>query len=108
MVAIKDRGIIDWCSPSQQPSRQPSRQPRRPRATVALGCVSGLLLAVSAYLAGALPGGDPGPGLRLGGFGAVPGSFLLGLACWLAGLAAGRSRGGGWAARTGAARRGGC
>lgn len=58
-----------------------------PRATVALGCVSGVLLAVSAYLAGALPGGDPGPGLRLGGFGAVPGSFSLGLACWLAGMA---------------------
>lgn len=57
------------------------------RATVALGCVSGVLLAASAYLAGALPGGDPGPGLRLGGFGAVSGSFLLGLACWLAGLA---------------------
>ncbi|GAB4053112.1 polyprenol phosphomannose-dependent alpha 1,6 mannosyltransferase MptB [Catellatospora paridis] len=57
------------------------------RATAALGCVSGVLLAVSAYLAGALPGGDPGPGLRLGGFGAVPGSFSLGLACWLAGMA---------------------
>ncbi|MFC7245824.1 polyprenol phosphomannose-dependent alpha 1,6 mannosyltransferase MptB [Catellatospora aurea] len=57
------------------------------RATVALGCVSGVLLAASAYLAGALPAGDPGPGLRLGGFGAVSGSFLLGLACWLAGLA---------------------
>lgn len=57
-----------------------------PRATVALGCVSGALLAVSAYLAGALPAGDPGPGLRLGGFGAVSGSFLLGLVCWLIGM----------------------
>ncbi|WP_155373172.1 polyprenol phosphomannose-dependent alpha 1,6 mannosyltransferase MptB [Catellatospora vulcania] len=57
------------------------------RATVALGCVSGVLLAVSAYLAGALPSGDPGPGLRLGGFGAVRGSFVLGLVCWLAGMA---------------------
>ncbi|MEV0455422.1 polyprenol phosphomannose-dependent alpha 1,6 mannosyltransferase MptB [Catellatospora methionotrophica] len=57
------------------------------RVTVALGCVSGVLLAASAYLAGALPGGDPGPGLRLGGFGAVSASFLLGLACWLLGMA---------------------
>ncbi|GAA1603445.1 polyprenol phosphomannose-dependent alpha 1,6 mannosyltransferase MptB [Catellatospora bangladeshensis] len=56
------------------------------RAAVALGCVSGVLLAVSAFLAGALPGGDPGPGLRLGGFGAVPASFLAGLLCWLAGM----------------------
>ncbi|GHJ44993.1 hypothetical protein Cs7R123_23350 [Catellatospora sp. TT07R-123] len=58
----------------------------RRRAALPLGCVSGVLLAVSAYLSGALPGGDPGPGLRTGGFGAVGGPFLLGLACWLAGL----------------------
>ncbi len=56
------------------------------RAAVVLGCVSGVLLAVSAFLAGALPGGDPGPGLRLGGFGAVSVSFLAGLLCWLTGL----------------------
>ncbi|WP_344350491.1 polyprenol phosphomannose-dependent alpha 1,6 mannosyltransferase MptB, partial [Catellatospora coxensis] len=72
---------------ASSPAGSPAGSHAVPRATVALGCVSGLLLAVSAYLAGALPGGDPGPGLRLGGFGAVPGSFLLGLACWLAGLA---------------------
>lgn len=61
--------------------------PAAPRAAVALGCVSGVLLAVSAYLAGALPAGDPGPGLRLGGLGAVPVGFAAGLGCWLAGMA---------------------
>ncbi|MBV1852500.1 polyprenol phosphomannose-dependent alpha 1,6 mannosyltransferase MptB [Catellatospora tritici] len=58
----------------------------RRRAALPLGCVSGVLLAISAFLSGALPGGDPGPGLRTGGFGAVGGPFLLGLACWLLGL----------------------
>ncbi|MDI1464903.1 polyprenol phosphomannose-dependent alpha 1,6 mannosyltransferase MptB [Catellatospora sp. KI3] len=58
----------------------------RRRAALLLGCVSGVLLAVSAFLSGALPGGDPGPGLRTGGFGAVGGPFLAGLGCWLLGL----------------------
>jgi hypothetical protein len=56
-----------------------------PAAAVGLGCAAGVLLAASAWLAGALPSGDPGPGLRTGGFGAVPATFNLGLACWLLG-----------------------
>lgn len=56
-----------------------------PAAAVGLGCAAGVLLAASAWLAGALPSGDPGPGLRTGGFGAVPATFTLGLACWLLG-----------------------
>ncbi|MEV4412141.1 polyprenol phosphomannose-dependent alpha 1,6 mannosyltransferase MptB [Catellatospora sp. NPDC049609] len=61
-------------------------RPATSRAAVALGCVSGVLLAVSAFLAGALPG-DLGPDLQAGGLGAVPASFLAGLACWLLGMA---------------------
>jgi hypothetical protein len=44
-----------------------------------------VLLSVSAFLAGALPSGDPGAGFRNGGFGAVPGRFTFGLCCWLVG-----------------------
>lgn len=44
-----------------------------------------MLLAISAYLAGALPSGDPGAGFRTGWFAAVSGRFTVGLVCWLAG-----------------------
>src|SRR5688572_16595001 len=50
------------------------------------GCGGSVLLAVSAYLSGALRSGDPGAGLRTEGFGAVPASFTAGLLCWLAGI----------------------
>ncbi len=43
------------------------------------------LLAVSAYLSGALASGDPGAGFRTGWFAAVSGRFTIGLVCWLAG-----------------------
>jgi alpha-1,6-mannosyltransferase len=47
--------------------------------------VAAAVLAAAAWLAGALPGGDPAPDLRLHGLGATSGRFQLGLALWLAG-----------------------
>jgi alpha-1,6-mannosyltransferase len=49
------------------------------------GVLGTAVLAVAAWLAGALPYGDPGAGLRLHGLGATSGKFQLGLALWLAG-----------------------
>jgi hypothetical protein len=50
-----------------------------------VGLGGSALLAVSAFLSGALPSGDPGAGFRTGWFAAVSGRFTLGLLCWLAG-----------------------
>jgi hypothetical protein len=47
------------------------------------GAAAAILLAVGAVLAGALPDGDPGAGLRTTGGAPLP--FWVGLACWLAG-----------------------
>jgi hypothetical protein len=52
------------------------------------GLTATAVLAASAYLAGALPGGDPAPALRAHGPGATSGTFLLGVALWLLGGAA--------------------
>lgn len=49
----------------------------------AAGLVATVLLAISAYLAGALPGGDPAPNLRATG--SASALFWLGLAVWFAG-----------------------
>jgi alpha-1,6-mannosyltransferase len=53
-----------------------------------LGLAAAGVLAVSAWLAGALPSGDPAPTLRLQGLGSTSGRFQLGLLLWLAGTAA--------------------
>ena len=50
-----------------------------------VGVGGSALLAVSAFLSGALPSGDPGAGFRTGWFAAVSGRFTIGIVCWLAG-----------------------
>ncbi|NUT32179.1 MAG: polyprenol phosphomannose-dependent alpha 1,6 mannosyltransferase MptB, partial [Hamadaea sp.] len=52
------------------------------------GVAAAVVLAAAAYLAGALPSGDPAPTLRLAGLGSTSTAFQVGLALWLAGTVA--------------------
>ncbi|NUO61626.1 MAG: polyprenol phosphomannose-dependent alpha 1,6 mannosyltransferase MptB [Hamadaea sp.] len=54
----------------------------------AAGLATTAVLAVAAWLAGALPSGDPAPTLRLEGLGSTSGRFQLGLLLWLLATAA--------------------
>ncbi|NUT24289.1 MAG: polyprenol phosphomannose-dependent alpha 1,6 mannosyltransferase MptB [Hamadaea sp.] len=47
------------------------------------GLGAAMVLAAAAWLAGALPSGDPAPTLRLEGLGSTSGKFQLGLVLWL-------------------------
>lgn len=52
------------------------------------GAAAAVVLAVAAYLAGALPSGDPAPTLRLEGLGSTSTAFQIGLALWFVATAA--------------------